>query len=473
MSSPATELVINGTTYVPKTGSVGVGITTHNRRETAEESIRLIRERTSGAKIVVVDDGSDVPYPDADHRFPAAVGIARAKNKCLELLDGCEHIFLFDDDCYPLKEGWERPYIESPEPHLMAVFKDLSGRRKLKDISLIYKDSRHKAWSRPRGMMLYVHHSAVEAVGGMDPIFGRWGFEHGDWSNRIYNAGLTTHRYADVVGSEELIYSMDQHLEVQRSISPGEIKELDERNRELFFERQDDSHYVEYRELKNVVLTCLLSQQPDPQRKAGMAPDPKLLADLLKSLKAHKTVVIHDSLEAEDSKQVTYHRVEGNINPYWQRWVSYFEYLRSHPEIGFVWCVDGTDVELLGDPWELENGTLYVGSEANTVAYPWLAKEHPAYKDFIADDPGRQMLNAGLVGGDRQTVMAFIHDLIREHFDRLIGLFYKRADHDTGLADMAAFNYVAHTLHNPVYGTRVNTVFKAEERNQVSIWKHK
>jgi len=473
MSSPATELVINGTTYVPKAGGVGVGITTHNRRETAEESIRLIRERTPGAKVVVVDDGSDVPYPGADYRFAEPVGIARAKNKCLELLEGSEHIFLFDDDCYPLKQGWERPYIESPEPHLMTVFKDLSGRRKLKDVALVYEDSRHRAWTRPRGMMLYVHRSAIDAVGGMDTVFGRWGFEHGDWSNRIYNAGLTTHRYADVVGSDELIYSMDQHLEVERSLPSDEIKQLDATNRKLFFERYNDSTFSEYREQKNVVLTCLLSTQPDPQRKSGMAADPKLLSSLLKSLKNHQAVVIHDSLDAQDTKTVTYERVEGVINPYWQRWVSYFEYLRSHPEIGFAWCVDGTDVELLGDPWDLEPDTLYVGSEQNTLGYPWLVQKHPGYKDFIKQDPGRQMLNAGLVGGDRGTLMSFIHDLMREHFDRAIGRFHKQVDHDTGLADMAAFNYVAYTLYEPVYGTRINTVFKAEERNKVSIWKHK
>jgi len=40
---------------------------------------------------------------------------------------------------------------------------------------------------------------------------------------------------------------------------------------------------------------------------------------------------------------------------------------------------------------------------------------------------------------------------------------------------MGAFNYVARKLFADVlsWGTHVNTIFKAEERNEFSWWKHK
>jgi hypothetical protein len=27
---------------------------------------------------------------------------------------GCEHLFLFDDDAWPIADNWHLPYIESP-----------------------------------------------------------------------------------------------------------------------------------------------------------------------------------------------------------------------------------------------------------------------------------------------------------------------------------------------------------------------
>jgi hypothetical protein len=55
-------------------------------------------------------------------------------------------------------------------------------------------------------------------VGGFDPVYGRGMYEHSDLALRIHNAGLTTWAYADVVGSEKLIHSLDEHEAVERSV---------------------------------------------------------------------------------------------------------------------------------------------------------------------------------------------------------------------------------------------------------------
>src|SRR5690606_9807564 len=129
--------------------------------------------------------------PDATYRFEKNVGIAKAKNKCLELLynSGCEHFFLFDDDTYPAVTGWEKPYIESPEPHLMWVFDRYDGQKPT--VETIYKDDCHIAYHATRGCMLYCSREVLDKVGGMNPAFGKWGWEHQSWSDRIHSAGLT------------------------------------------------------------------------------------------------------------------------------------------------------------------------------------------------------------------------------------------------------------------------------------------
>jgi hypothetical protein len=475
------SVLVDGVRYVPETAStpkVGVGITTHNRYETFSDTYRRIVELSPGLKVVVVDDASTEAVPEATFRFDTQAGIARSKNKCLELLEECEHIFLFDDDCYPLVEDWWRPYVESPEPHLMRIFEDLATKTKLRDMEVVYRDSRHVAYTGPRGPMLYVDRRVLDVVGGMDLGFGLWGWEHGDWSNRIHAAGLTSWRYADVAGSDQFVYCLDEHEAVTRSVPKKTRDAQTPANFERCQAQKDEPVYCEWREQRDLVLTCLFTGVPDPQRGKPMAADAGQLQPLLKSLRGHNVAVLHDGLKVADATDVECLEVDAPLNPYFQRWFSYWQYLRDHPEIRFVWCVDGTDVEMLNDPFPtMEPGRLYVGDEQATVANDWLASNHKAgvVQEFIGDNPGVQLVNAGLVGGDRTTVMAFLHDLIRAYGDNGIARHLKTERHDLGSTDMGAFNQVARTrwADKLVHGPQVNTVFKANDRNSWSWWKHK
>src|SRR5690625_1203476 len=211
------DVVINGVTYAPAGSNVniGVAVTTRNRHKVLADTLDHIRKHTPGAPVFVVDDASDKPVEEADYRFSENVGIARAKNKALQLLwdAGVEHMFLFDDDAYPLVDGWWKPYADSPEPHLMAIYDKPKGTSKTQ-VEVLYEDDLHVAYHATCGYMLYAHRSVLERVGGMNPEFGKWGWEHQSWSDRIHAAGLTTYRYADVKGSSELIRSMSEPGEV-------------------------------------------------------------------------------------------------------------------------------------------------------------------------------------------------------------------------------------------------------------------
>ncbi|AYD87849.1 glycosyltransferase [Mycobacterium phage ArcusAngelus] len=477
------DVVVNGTRYVPETTSgattIGIGVTTRNRRDVADRTIEHIRSRTPNAKLVIVDDASDQPYPAATYRFPQRAGIARAKNKCLELLNGCEHIFLFDDDCYPIVDNWFQPYIDSPEPHLMYQFVDLANGHRLNDVTKVYDDGHHFALTGARGCMIYVHRSVIETVGGLDPEFGGWGWEHPSWSDRIYNAGLTSFRYGDVCGSNKLIHSMDEHLEVKRSVPTEERKAVAARNAELYWEHHyTSSHHIPVVEPdRRVVLTCLLSNKPDPQRNTRMRPDVKLLETLITSITGGETVVLCDNPLTHP--QASFERVTSPVdNPYFARWYLYYQWLRANPDVKWVWCVDGTDVEMLTPPWEhMQPGKLYIGHEPAVVGIDWMRNNHKAthLQQFIDTHADRTLLNAGIVGGDRETVMAFAHDMAADHEDQLRRVWHKDDAPGTIIGDMATLNYVAYTKHADqlIHGPQVVTVFKSNERNAWSWWRHK
>src|SRR5699024_10445488 len=354
------DVTIDGIRYVPDSGSVakiGVGITTRNRRDVFNQALtEWKRHLPTGAVLVVVDDASDEPVAEADFRFDKNVGIARSKNKALELLynAGCQHMFLSDDDFWPVTDSWYAGYVESPEPHLAWLFDKPMG-TSTRQLEILYEDSRHIAYHATRGCFLYVTREVLESVGGMNPAFGKWGWEHVCWSDRIHAAGWTTWRDADVKAAQDLFRSLDQENAVKSTVQDDDRKFSNGPGNELRMRSRHDDSYIEFRQLEDVVLTCLLTSQGDPQRGKPMSADPKVFATLRKSV-GDRLVVLHTDLDEDTVRRV---RVEQCINPYFERWLQYFHWLRDHPEVGFVWCVDATDVEMLRDPFpEMQPGTL-------------------------------------------------------------------------------------------------------------------
>ncbi|EAA2606298.1 glycosyltransferase [Salmonella enterica subsp. enterica] len=484
------QVIIDNVPYAPVCNSsarIGIAISTHNRADVLSRALtQHMKFLPAGALVVVVDDGSKpaavVPAGVQLVRLETSLGIVASKNASLTaLMDaGCEHLFLWDDDAWPIADDWHLPYIESPETHLAYQFLDLAGPRKLNDLAVLYRDDEHVAYTGQRGVMLYYHRSAIERVGGFDWIYGRGMYEHSDLALRIHNAGLTTWAYADVTGSDKLIHSLDEHEAVDRSVPTADRKALVERNVKIHNERRDAGFtgYVEYRQQRDVVITTLLTSQPDPQRGTKMTASPDMLTTWAKSIRGAGAVVLADQLtSAPDGAQlVTVPDVAMNV--YFRRWLHIWQHLRDHPEYRLVWCTDGTDVEMLRAPWEdMKTGKVYVGSEPKTYADTWVKQNHPEriYQEFIEEHRNDVMLNAGLLGGTRADVMAFAHGIIRLYYRIESYRFWKKEQAGAAVGDMLAFGIVAQSFADRlVTGPQVHTVFKTDGiGKEAAWWKHK
>ena len=171
-------------------------------------------------------------------------GVARTKNASLKVLEslGVTDFFLVDNDTVPISKDWWIPYTEHSEHHLMYQFK-LPGKPK-KDMEELYRDDKTVAYSHTRGAMLYVDNKVLEVVGGMDTRYYN-GFEHPDWTNRIFNAGLTTFRAMDVPNSHELLYCLDQDGEVESSIARSSANRV--KNASLYRASRNSREYKEFR----------------------------------------------------------------------------------------------------------------------------------------------------------------------------------------------------------------------------------
>ncbi len=484
------QVIIDNVPYAPVCNSVariGIAITTHNRADVLKRALAQHQQfLPPGALVVVVDDGSKPAAVVSDGvqmlRHETSLGIVASKNRSLEALvdAGCEHLFLWDDDAWPVADNWHLPYIESPEPHLAYQFLDLAGRNKLNDLSVLYRDDQHVAYTGQRGVMLYYHRSTIEKVGGFDPIYGRGMYEHSDLALRIHNAGLTTWAYADVVGSEKLIHSLDEHEAVERSVPRPDRQALVERNVKIHNERRDTGFtgYVEYRQQRDVVITTLLTSQPDPQRGSRMQPDPTALTAWAKSIRGADAIVLADQLTSAPGGAQLVTVPDVAMNVYFRRWLHIWQHLRDHSEYRFVWCTDGTDVEMLREPWgEMQPGRVYVGSEPKTYADAWAKQNHPEriYQEFIEAYRNDVMINAGLLGGTRADVMAFAHGIIRLYYRIESYRFWKKEHAGAAVGDMLAFGIVAKSFGDQIVtGPRIHTVFKSDGvGKEYAFWKHK
>lgn len=209
---------------------IGIGITTTPNRDIIDYSAWAIYSLPGVYPLVRVDSEYE--------------GVAKSKNRLLAELDDCDHIFLFDDDCYPIADKWWVPYIESGENHLIYQFK-LPG-KPATDMRELYRDDKIISYSHTRGAMIYITKKVLETVGGMDERY-QFGYEHADWTNRIHNAGLTTHRAMDVVGSEKLFYCLDQDGKVESSVSDEVRRKNLIKNRGLYLKSKTSKEFKEYK----------------------------------------------------------------------------------------------------------------------------------------------------------------------------------------------------------------------------------
>lgn len=180
---------------------IGIGITTRNRPDVLDWALRHHAAfMPADARLVIVDDASDAPRNDVRlWHSPRRMGVARAKNECLLRLSECEHVFLFDDDAFPIRHGWADFYIGFGLAHLTHTI----GQPHSGIVHDCYK-SHH-----PHGVMCYFTRAALDAVGGYDVRFGLWGDEHVQLSRRIHAAGLTPWPFLSPTSTGAYVHAMD------------------------------------------------------------------------------------------------------------------------------------------------------------------------------------------------------------------------------------------------------------------------
>lgn len=142
-------------------------------------------------------------------------GIPTSKNVVLALCDYADHVFIVDDDIFPVTSGWWLPYTESSLNHACWNYD-----RKIIDAS----NQLYDVLETPNGCMLYFTKQAIEKVGGWDTDFMGWSYEHVNLSDRIFNNGLTPARYIDIANTKHIFKIMQCESSIPNSVKGASIK---------------------------------------------------------------------------------------------------------------------------------------------------------------------------------------------------------------------------------------------------------
>lgn len=352
------------------------------------------------------------------------------------------------------------------------MFKDPGRQSKPLDTPpTVYDDGRTFAYAHPRGCMLYVHRTVVDRVGGFRPEFQIWGHEHVEYSRRIFNAGLTSNPFQDAHGAP-VLYSMDehwhQHPEFRRSVNTADRQAELARNEEIYQIFRHSRDKVEYRDLTDLVVTTLLTLNPDTQRRRKMPADPALLAAWAKSCRGARRVILADELPADDlAARSSAPRSETRTRTCSAGTASTPTCATTRP----AGCGSPTaPTSTCSTSPGAACGQVSCSSAMSppSSAARGCGTTTPPTATGSPRTPTGPLMNAGVIGGSHETMPAFTHAMVREITS------VTEAGGKIGIGDMAAFNRVVHEWTGKVvHGPQVTTTFRADERNDHSWFKHK
>lgn len=212
---------------------IGVGVTSFNRPECLKECLDHIYKHTfmDNVTLYVATD------TDEDRQ-----GVAKRKNECLRALKDCDYVFLFDEDCFPIKDGWIEYFVKKLNIHKVnhLLFLNQSHNKESVGEKLIdwYRDC--------GGVFMALTKECIEKVGAFNEKFGIYGFEHAEYSQRIYRAGLNRFPYMCAPETYKYIYAYDydKSQKHKSSITDEEKRIHVKNNWDKFFKEEIKSVYL-------------------------------------------------------------------------------------------------------------------------------------------------------------------------------------------------------------------------------------
>lgn len=225
------------------TTNSGIAITTRNRPDMLDACLLHFKTYSNEEQLkhlVIYDDASEpalrlknqaiVKKYELDANYYCGteqVGIAQAKNSCLYLLgDSYSYYFLFDDDTFPIDNGWMELYIDA---HQQSGYQHLLyGNNYHNTIS--EQSNGIECYNSAYGVLLFFTKSMYDALGGLCTDFGFYGGEHIDFTLRAQKTGMVNKErpFAGPTNCARYIWNYDTHADYQKTLMPIKLRHHEE-----------------------------------------------------------------------------------------------------------------------------------------------------------------------------------------------------------------------------------------------------
>lgn len=191
--------------------NVGVGILSYNRPDSLFRLLDSIEQHTDLSRTTVfVSDESEDDYIRESLKSKDWVvcldntkrlGIAGNTNRLLKCLSRFKYKLILNDDVEVLKDGWDYFYPHIMEKtgihHFCYQQEGVYGSCNQYCEEVINGVNVRTIYGKPHGAVLALDDVAFKQVGYFDELFGLYGMEHVDWSNRISISGIQKSGFHD------------------------------------------------------------------------------------------------------------------------------------------------------------------------------------------------------------------------------------------------------------------------------------
>jgi len=179
---------------------IGIGVISYKRPKeclaVCQEILKTVNRSANEYFFVCAVDQEDIgEYKDVAKIFPLVNGknggVAVNKNRALFNLRKCDVVFLLEDDFKPIYPGWVELY-------LLAIKE--SGMQHFNHIRLDHRDRLYKVirlpsltlgiYEKNTAQLMVMTKEVIDKVGYFDIRYGKFGYEHSDYTRRCKLAGL-------------------------------------------------------------------------------------------------------------------------------------------------------------------------------------------------------------------------------------------------------------------------------------------
>jgi len=230
----------------------GVGICHYNRQKYLNEIIFAVQNTVpKGTRVVVCDDGSNPLNILEDITLVQGknLGVAANKNRALWALQDCHYICILEDDLKPISKGWFETYEKAAnlsnihhfcrvqDKHVQETSPEFAQYMKTHGFTPIYGPT-------PRGDLTFITHKVVERIGAFNPLFIGAGHAHGEWSHRVWKAGLIGHnnKWVDIMEARNMFEQLGDTEGGRWVLDPKDLRKQLIRNEKVYKDLQKTAY---------------------------------------------------------------------------------------------------------------------------------------------------------------------------------------------------------------------------------------